>query len=253
MNIAERGKGIPVVLLHAFPLNSRMWDAQVAELPSKYRVLTVEYPGFGQSAVGSAWTMDELADALREQLAAAGALPCVLGGCSIGGYITLAFARRHPGDLTGIILVDTRADPDAPAAKENRQKMIGLVRENGTTAVAEQMVPKLLAPGAPEKRPDLVQKIHEMADRIPPLAIEQALSAMRDRPDSTPILPKIQVPTLIIVGESDQATPPELSQMMAKAIPGATLTVIRGAGHLSPMEQPAQVNHAMTSFLKTVS
>jgi pimeloyl-ACP methyl ester carboxylesterase len=249
MNLPESGNGPAIVLLHAFPLDSRMWDAQVAELASRWRVITPEYPGFGRSPLGSPWTMDDIADALHQQLAEAGALPCVLGGCSIGGYVALAYARRHPGDLKGLILVDTRADADAPAAKENRQKLIDLARSKGTPAVAEQMVPKLLAPGAPEKRPDLVHKLHQMADRTPSEAIEQALTAMRDRPDSTPILPKIAIPVLIIVGEADQATPPELSEAMAKAIPGATLTIIRGAGHLTPMEQPGQVNHAIESFL----
>jgi pimeloyl-ACP methyl ester carboxylesterase len=254
LHILERGKGTPVVLLHAFPIDSRMWDAQVAELSAHYRVLTPEYPGFGRAEVASAaWTVDDVADALREQLAAMNALPCVLGGCSIGGYVSLAFARRHPGDLKGLILVDTRADADAPAAKENRQKMIDLVREKGSKAVADQMVPKLLAPGAPESRPDLVQKIHQMTDHVPPLAIEHALMALRDRPDSTPILPKIQLPVLIVVGESDQATPPDLSKAMAKEIPGAALTIIRGAGHLSPLEQPAQVNLAISSFLGKVT
>ena len=132
--------------------------------------------------------------------------------------------------------------------KQGREKMIQLVREKGAAAVAEQMMPKMLAPGAEQSRPGVTRALAEIMGAQVPLTIEHALAAMRDRPDFTSDLPSIATPTLVIVGEDDAITPPDGAQAMSRAIPHARCVVIRGAGHMSPMEQPQQVSDALRRF-----
>jgi 3-oxoadipate enol-lactonase len=248
------GAGPPLVLVHGFPVDHRMWAAQLPDLSTCRRVIAPDARGFGRSTdpADAPLTVDAMADDVRGLLLAAGALPCILGGLSMGGYVALAFARKYPADLAGLILLDTRADADGPQAKEGRQKAIDLVRQQGAPALADQMIPKLMAPGAAAARPDVAGAIRGMAEAARAESIERALEALRDRPDSTGLLPTIRVPTMVVVGDGDQVTPPELAEKMHDAIPGATLSLIRGAGHMSPMEQPAQVNQAIRAFLEQV-
>lgn len=248
LSYTDRGEGIPVVLMHGFPLDRRMWDTQVAELSSSRRVIAPDLAGFGQSQSDEPFTMESQADAVHALLDELGALPCVLAGLSMGGYIALAYACKYPADLRGLMLVDTKAEGDSAEQKQGRQKMIELVRARGSKAVAEQMLPRMLAPDTPQKRPVVAQALRSIMEACPPKTIEHALVAMRDRPDRSPNLPSISVPTLIIVGDADSITPVPVAEQMQKQIPNAQLVVIKGAGHMSPMEQPAQVNRAMGGF-----
>lgn len=168
----------------------------------------------------------------------------------MGGYVALAHVRKYPSDLSGLILLDTKAEGDTSEQKEGRQKMIDLVRARGSSAVAEQMLPKLVAPDLPQKRPAVAEALRNMMEACPPLTIGHALLAMRDRPDQTPYLASIAVPTLIVVGDADAITPVSLAQAMQRQISGSVLSVIKGSGHMSPVEQPAQVNQAMVRFLQ---
>ena len=249
----ERGPGggdVPAVLLHGFPLDATMWEAQAQALgDAGYRVIAPDLPGFGRSRSDAPFTMDSQADAVHALLDSIGALPCVLVALSMGGYIALAYAKKYPADLRGLVLVDTKAEADTAEGKAGRQKMIDLVRKEGSKAVADQMMPKMLAKDAAAQRPQQAQALRRIMEACPPKTIENALAAMRDRPDRTGELATIKVPTLVIVGESDQITPPDVAETMAKKIPGAQLVKIRGAGHMSPMEQPEQVNQAIQVFL----
>lgn len=249
LSYTDRGRGGTLVLLHGFPVDSRMWEAQIAELSDPYRVIAPDLRGFGQSHAEDPFTMESQADDVHALLEQIGALPCVLAGLSMGGYIALAYVRKYWGDLRGLVLVDTKAEADTAEQREGRQKMIELVRAHGSTAVADQMLPKMLAEDTPRRRPAVAQALGAMMEACPPMTIENALAAMRDRPDQTPNLPLITVPTLIIVGDADAITPVAVAQSMRRRIPRAQLAVIKGAGHMSPMEQPAQVNQALARFL----
>jgi len=249
----ERGKGFPVVLLHGFPLDHRMWSPQMVDLSGMCRVIVPDLRGFGQTRSDQAFTIDSLATDVHHLLKALGALPCCLGGLSMGGYVALSFARQFARDLSGLMLIDTRADADSPAARNARQKNIDLVRQKGPSAIADAMIARLLAPGADEGRPELARSLRSMIEANPASTIEKALVALRDRPDQTPLLPTLKVPTLILVGDGDQLTPPDLAEGMKAAIPGSRLTVIRGAGHMSPIEQPAQVSQAIRQFVTAVA
>lgn len=250
----DHGSGIPLLLLHGFPLDRRMWGEQVwgeqmadSSLPG--RRIAIDLPGFGKTQPPEAFTIPSLAKTIRELLAQLDALPCVLAGLSMGGYVALNFAREFQGDLRGLILVDTRAEADTAQGKENRQKMIELVRTKGSGAIADQMQPKLLSSDTVAHRPYQVRALRRMMEAVPPQTIEIALSAMRDRPDMTEALGSITVPTLILVGDADEITPPAVAQSMQKKLPDAELVIVQGAGHMSPLEQPAQVNRAIRNFL----
>lgn len=252
LSYTERGSGTPLVLLHGFPLDSRVWRGQVEELSSRCRVITPDLRGFGRSPSDAPFTLESQAEDVRALLATIKALPCVLGGLSMGGYITLAFARKYLADLRGVMLVDTKAEPDTEEGKQGRMKMVELARSKGSPAVAEQMMPKMLNPETGTSRPQVQRELREIMEACPAKTIEHALLAMRDRPDSTDVLATIAVPSLVIVGEADAITPPPVAEAMVKRLPKGKLAIIRGAGHMAPMEQAGQVNRVMREFMDEV-
>jgi pimeloyl-ACP methyl ester carboxylesterase len=252
LNYEEKGTGKPLVLLHGFPLDSRIWREQVAALSDRFRVITPDLRGFGQSKSADPFTMESLADDVHALLTGLGALPAVLGGLSMGGYVALAYAKKYPTGLRGLVLIDTKAEGDTPEGKQGREKMIELARSQGTKAVADQMMPKMLAPDADKSRPQVKRELDQIMNSQTPLTIEHALAAMRDRPDSVADLPSIATPTLVIVGEHDAITPPAGAERMSNAIPKSSYVVVRGAGHMAPMEQPQQVTDALRRFASSL-
>src|SRR5882762_8437210 len=221
ISYAERGRGTPLILIHGFPLDNRIWESQLQSLSDKYRVIAPDLPGFGQSKSTKPFTMDSLADDLHNLLKQLNALPCALAGLSMGGYMTFAYLKKYPTDLKALILIDTKADADTPDGKTGRNKMIETVRTSGSPAIAAAMLPKMLTPDSIQNRPQLVQQLKSIMESCPPLTIEHALAAMRDRPDSRSLLPSISIPTLIIVGDQDPITPPAVAETMNKEIPNS--------------------------------
>jgi pimeloyl-ACP methyl ester carboxylesterase len=246
----DRGNGPPVVLVHAFPVDSRMWESQLSDLSSHWRVIAPDLRGFGRSTASDPLTIESMAADLHALLGEIGALPCVLGGISMGGYIGLAYALKYATDLRALILIDTKAEADNSEQKEARMANARLARAEGAKAIAEKMLPKMLADETPHRRPAVSAALRKLMEQCPPATIEHALLAMRDRPDQSANLSSIPVPALVIVGENDSITPIAAAQSMQNRIPNAQLAVIRGAGHMSPMEQPAQVNRAIRQFLQ---
>jgi pimeloyl-ACP methyl ester carboxylesterase len=247
------GDGRPVVLLHAFPLCREMWAPQ-RSLADRFRVVTPDLFGFGGSPVPAAgWTMDATADALAAFLPGIGITqPVVLGGLSMGGYAALAFARKYPDRLRGLVLADTKAEADTAQAKANRDKTIAFVRENSAEAVVEQMLPKLLGAFTLANRPDVVAEVKRIGSAQSVDGVAAGLAALRDRPDATTTLPTIRVPTLVVVGAEDTLTPPDGARTMADAIPDARLEVIPTAGHVSNLECPAEFTTAVRMFLASL-
>lgn len=241
------GKGHPVVLLHGFPLSRAMWRPQREELAKHCRLITPDLPGFGDSPPATTPTVEAMADAVADLLTQLELTePVVLGGLSMGGYVSFAFVRKYADRLAGLILADTKAEPDDDTAKANRDKMIGFASTNPPSAVIEQMLPKLVAAGA---SPDVVAELKRIGSAQRPAAIIAALQALRNRPDSTPTLGEVRVPTLILVGKEDALTPPAQSEKMAKAIAGAKLVAIEGAGHMANLEAPGVFNDAVREFV----
>jgi pimeloyl-ACP methyl ester carboxylesterase len=250
----DQGTGRPLVLLHAFPLDRLMWQPQLGPLSAVARVLAVDLPGFGDSTTCSQpFTIDAAADAVLDFLDAIG-VPgqVILGGLSMGGYIALAFARRHPDRLAGLILADTRCEPDDAAGKAKRDEMIALANSAGAAGVIGQMLPKLLGEQTQRARPEVVETVRAIALRQSAPTIAAALAALRDRPDATAALGRVTVPTLILVGEHDTITPPAVAQSLAGKISGSKLVTIPGAGHLSNLENPDTYTAAVREFVTSV-
>lgn len=242
-----------LVLLHAFPLDRAMWQSQLDGAEDRFAVLTVDLPGFGGSPFPSnGCSIDQMADAVAAALDHLKIDQAIIGGLSMGGYVALAFARRHAQRLQGLILADTKAEPDDDAAKANRGKVIALVQEQGVGALIEQMIPKLLGSTTQETRPAIADEVRKIANRQSLAGVVNAVAALRDRPDARPRLADIRVPTLIVVGDEDVVTPPSCSQAMAQQIPSSQLVTIPGAGHLSNLEQPNAFNAAMLDFVASI-
>jgi pimeloyl-ACP methyl ester carboxylesterase len=245
--------GIPLVLLHGFPLDSRMWDEQVGELSKVARVIAPDFRGFGKSESTQEFTMESLADDVHELLASIGALPCVLAGLSMGGYVALAYVKKYPTDVAALVLFDTKAEPDNAEGKTARNQMIDTARAKGSKPIADKMQPRLLDPRTEQRAPAVVKRVRQMMESCPPQTIARALAAMRDRLDHTATLAAIRVPALIAVGESDAITPPDVARKMHQKIAGSRLEIIPDSGHMSPMEQPERVNEVLLSFIKQVA
>ncbi len=246
------GSGTALVLMHAFPLNRTMYEAQAAALSGKARVITFDFPGVGRSE-GAPLTMDGMADLTAKLLDALQISKAVVGGVSMGGYAALAFARRHPDRLAGLLLANTRAASDTDEAKKGRSEMADVALREGAAAIADRMIPKLFSEAARKKQRKVVERTREMIEATPPEVIADLLKALAGREDSTPFLGEIGVPTMVIAGEADVITPAEESRSWASEIPGAEYVEIEKAGHLANLEAPDAFNQAVARLLERVN
>lgn len=251
--VEVRGKGPAVLFVHGYPLDRTMWAPQLADLEG-YRLIAPDLRGLGLSdAPDLGYSMQTYADDLAALLEALQVDEVVLVGLSMGGYVAFEFLRRHRERVRALVLMDTRADADAPEVRRARDQSASLAREQGAAAIAEQMLPKLLAPGATQSMPHVVERVRGMMLASPVAGIAGALAAMRDRIDSTALLATLDdLPTMIVVGEDDKVTPVELARAMASAVPGARLEIVPGVGHLPTLEAPSEVNALLADFLKAL-
>jgi 3-oxoadipate enol-lactonase len=241
-----------LVLLHAFPLNARMWEPQLALAEQGWRVIVPQLRGFdGGHHDPPASSMDDYAGDLVDLLDALHVDRAVVGGLSMGGYVAFALLRHAPTYVAGLILADTRSQADTPEGRQGRERMLALLADKGPGGVADEMMPKLLGETTRREHPALAEHVRAMIMASSNEAIAGAIRALMTRPDSTPLLPPLHVPTLIIVGEEDTLTPPALSQAMHEAIHGSELAIVPKAGHLSSLEQPDVFNATVTRFLTT--
>ena len=252
LDYEERGEGTPVVLVHGFPFDRSIWRAQLEGLSSDARVIAIDLPGFGGSQPlgdGEA-TIDGYADAIARWAGETGLDRLVIVGHSMGGYVALAFARRHVEMLAGLGLVCTRPGPDTEQARQGRYTMIENVREKGPQAVVDAMLPRLLSPRTREERPAVEEQTRQVMLRQGSEGIIAALQAMASRPDSSPILARIEAPTAVIGGADDAIIPGSDEDLMAATIPGATRLRIDGAGHMPMLEQPERLTEALRNLAR---
>ena len=277
---AARPRGV-VVLLHAFPLNARMWGPQFEPLAADgWRVIAPQMRGADDAEGGRvseaggrvsedqqtrpranetrpranetrSLTLDDHAGDVIDLLDALHVEDAVIGGCSMGGYLSFALMRLAPNYFRGLLLIDTRPQADAPEALEGRKTLLRLAEEQGAAGVLADMEPKLLGETTRRGRPDVVAHLRDIAARNSNASIAGMVRALMSRQDSTPLLPTIRVPTLIVVGDEDTITPPALSRQMHEAIPGSTLEILPRVGHLPNLEQPGAFNAVLTRFLST--
>lgn len=243
----DRGSGPALLFLHGYPLDGTMWRHQAGAFVG-WRTLIPDLRGLGRSdAPDLGYSMATYADDLAGLLDAIGVDEVVLAGFSMGGYVAFEFLRRHRPRVRGLVLADTRAQADSAEGRKGRETAMAAARDGGAPLIADQMLPRLLGPTAPEPLRDAVRT---MMTSAPVAGILGALGAMRDRPDSTGFLSSLAgLPTLVVVGAEDQLTPPKDAEAMAKGIPGARLAVIPHAGHLAPLEQPEAFNEHLRTLL----
>ena len=252
ITVDSQGDGEAILFIHGFPFDRTMWRAQVMGL-SGYHRMAPDLRGFGMSdQPGESASLADHADdliALLDQLKVGKFVVC---GLSMGGYIALDLWRRYAGRIRALVLVDTRAEADSADGKHQRDRLIGAVSDRGTGALAEAMTSKLLATGTFERQPLSVGHVKTMILEASVPGAVSALAAMRDRRDSTDLLPGIRVPALVIAGAEDAIIPPSTQEEMAKKIPQAGYHSIAGAGHMPPLEQPEEFNRLLAAFLESL-
>ena len=253
MSYRDLGEGEPLVLLHAFPLNGRMFESQMRAFSGSHRVVAPDYPGFGRSPRTPAQPdVRYYAEGVRGLLDRLHLERVILGGVSMGGYVAFECMRLFPERVRALVLANTRAEPDSEEMRETRKEMALRVAEEGVGVLVELQMERLLTPDTLQNDEELVENVRAMIFDNSPDGAVAALGAMRERPDSTPLLGKIGVPTFVVGGEEDGISSPEVMSAMAAKIPGARHVTIPRTGHLSNLEAPEQFNAALADFLQSI-
>jgi 3-oxoadipate enol-lactonase len=246
----DAGEGRPVLFVHGFPHHRKLWAPQLRALAGHTRGIALDLPGFGESDMPEKFAIDAWANGLARFLDAVDIERAIIAGLSMGGYVALAFWRLHRNRVLALVLADTRAGADTEEGKQKRRETIELARQEGPVAVARAMLPGMVGKSTREREPSVVAMMRAMLESASVDSIIGASEAMMNRADATDLLPTIDVPTLIIVGEEDVLTPPKESRAMHAAISGSRLEIIPGAGHVSNVERPAAFNHVLTEFIE---
>ena len=255
--VHTRGSGIPLLLLHAFPLDHVMWEAQ-EPLAESVRIIAPDQRGFGgtlgEPPIASLAAMADDAVAVLDALHVAE--PAFVCGVSMGGYVAQHVAARHPERVRGLILCDTKLDADTPEARAGRAGLAAKVGRRGAGLLAYTMLGTLLAQsdearGQP-RRVAIEELLRQTIARQPVATIQTSLAAMGDRQDMTDTMRGLAIPTLLVVGEEDTFTPPAIMERMESILPDARLLIVPRAGHLVPLEAPEVLNAAVLDFLHAV-
>lgn len=252
LNVLDLGdsQAKPIVLIHGFPLNHEMWSPQLEFLKKDFRVVAYDVRGHGESDIGDGqYTMELFADDLIVMLDSLKIEKIVLCGLSMGGYIALRAIEKSEDRVEGLILCDTKAEADSNEAKLKRSATIKSVKNQGMEPFIESQIHALLAPQTITGNPVMVEMVRRMIQRNSPLGICGALLAMAGRTDTSTVLPRLKIPTLILVGENDTLTPPEISKSMHEKIPHSTMHIIQRAAHLSSLENAEDFNRHLSDFL----
>lgn len=246
---------LTLLCIHGFPFSSAMWEPQVEDLSGVARVIAPDLRGHGRSeAAPGPYSMTMLAEDCAGLLDYLGIEnPVVVCGLSMGGYVAFEFFRRYPERVAGLILASTRAKADSPEGKAGRDAAVEKAKTQGVTAVAADMLPKLFAPQTYDEDSELVEFMQEVMEGTSLEGMIGALQAMKDRPDSTPTLAEIDVPTLIIHGADDQIIPLAEAKAMQAAIKDAQLVVIPDAGHVPNLEQIDLFSDAVIDFVDSLT
>jgi pimeloyl-ACP methyl ester carboxylesterase len=238
------------VLLPAFPFDRRMWDRVRPGLAERARVITPDLRGFGRTPLdGAAPDLGVAAGDVIGLLDELGLDRVLLGGCSMGGYVAMAVLRAAPERVGGLVLIDTKHTSDTQQAKENRYAMAERAEGEGVGWLADEMVPVLLGQTTVERRADVVDTVRRLMSEAAPAAVAWAQRAMAARPDSAAALRAADVPALILHGAEDGLIPVEAARRMAELLPRAELIVLPEAGHLPPLEVPAEVTTAVAEWI----
>lgn len=246
------GEGLPIIFIHGFPLSRKVWEPQISGLASYARVILPDLRGHGDSdALQGPYSMDTLAEDCISLMNNLGITqPALVCGLSMGGYVAFAMYRKFADRIAGLILSATRAAGESDEGKTARDNAITIAKTKGVDAIVDSMMPKMFAPDTYASQPDLVHRVRKMMVNTSVNGIIGALEAMRDRPDSTPMLSNIHKPVLILHGDKDQIIPVQKAYDMQSVIPGSELVVLENAGHLLNLEKSIEYNQEIREFLK---
>jgi pimeloyl-ACP methyl ester carboxylesterase len=244
------GGGAALVLLHGFPFDRSTWRGQSEALGGEFRVVAPDLRGLGETTPGGAVTIEAMAEDVAALLDELSLGRVVLGGLSMGGYVAFEFFRKFPGRVRALVLADTRPQADTEEGRRTREENARRVLKDGMGPIVESMLPKLLAAKTRERGGEVLEGVRALMLGTSPEGAAAALRAMALRRDQTELLPSINVPTLIVVGDEDSITPPADAEALKTKIEGSRLVVVEGAGHLSNVEQPEQFNRALVEFLR---
>jgi len=246
------GNGIPLLLIHGYPLSRMIWLPQMDELSDVASLISIDLRGHGNSfPFEGSYLMDLLASDCMKLLDDLNIKqPIVVCGLSMGGYVTMALYRINPEIFKGMILTSTRPGPDSPEGKANRDVSILNAREHGASIIADNMLPKLFSPVTLSTKPEIVKMTRGVMAKTSVQGILGALQGMKERPDSSTMLTQINCPVLIIHGTDDQLIPLKEAELMNHQIPTSHLVKITDSGHLPNLEQPEKYNQAVRDFLQ---
>jgi len=244
------GSGLPIVFLHAFPLDRSMWAPQIGALVRQGRCIAPDLRGLGASTGPGPYSMDQYADDVAALLDVLGAEPAVVVGLSMGGYVAFALLRRHRERVRALVLADTRTGADTDEGREKRRRLIEVARARGSQAIADMQIATMVGQTTRERRPEVVEAIRAMMAAAPPDGVVGALEAMIARPDSAATAATIGVPTLVVVGEEDTLTPPAEARAMHERIRGSRFEVVSEAGHICNLERASAFNHLLSEFVE---
>ena len=246
------GDADPLLMLHAFPLNGRMFEPQMEAISGGRRVIAPDLPGFGLSPRTPAQPdVGYYAGCVRALLDRLEIPRVVLGGVSMGGYVAFECMRSFPERVSGLVLANTRPDADTEEARETRKEMALRVAQEGIGVLVDLQMGRLLSERTRAENRDVIERVREIILENTPDGAVAALGAMRERPDSTETLGGITVPTLVVGGAEDTISSPEVMGEMAARIPDARHVTLPGVGHLSSLEDPEGFNEALTGFLES--
>lgn len=248
----DHGIGQPLIFLHAFPLNRSMWEYQTRSLlaEQRFRLVTLDWRGFGESDIAAdISTMEDFADDVAGLMAQLGMQQAILCGLSMGGYAAFAFLRKYSRRVSALILADTKPEADDAVTQASRAQVAQLVLSEGTSAIADQQIPRLLSAYTREQQPDVELRVRHMINGALAQGIAAAARGMAQRADATDLLATIDCPMLVIAGEHDSITPPSMARSWAEQIADAQIAVIPRAGHLSNLEQPEAFTTVIHNFL----
>ncbi len=251
----DTGTGLPLVLIHGFPLCRKMWHPQMRKLPAEgCRLIAPDLRGFGESdAPDGPYSMELFADDVVALLDHLGIDRAVVGGMSMGGYVLLNLCERYPERLAGACFITTRAGADDEAGRARRLQLARDVMKFGPQTVADAFDTLLFAEQSLSERPKLVAEVYGWMTTNDSRGLAGGLLAMRERKDYTAFLPSIRIPALAIGAAGDKAAPPEKAREIAAAIPGCRLCIVPDAGHLANLEHPAAFNRCLLAFLREVA
>ncbi len=240
-----------VVFLHAFPLHAAMWEANAGAVPAGWRAVAPDFRGCGESPLpeSGGHRISDLAGDVIDLLDHLEVTQAVVIGCSMGGYVLFEMLRSAPRYVAAVGLVSTRPGADTEDGKKNREKMIEQLEREGVDAIATQMAAKLFGPTTQRNRPDLVKHACTLIGQNTAPGIRAAISAMRDRLDSTQLLAAVTVPALVVAGVEDTLIPPAEAEAMHRALPASRCELMPFAGHLPNLEQPAPFDALLGDFL----